>query len=214
MPRQRSSPRTIGDRLARIGAKQPPPFAHHCLPDSYVITEQRELLRLVPPRGDAEQPPRLVAPRPVGLTAMGVDPESGEHYVDLCFEAHGGAWRTKELRRDHIAVSRLLASVAAFGVPVTTNTAPELTKFLSAYQVCNAEKIGPRVILRRQGYHGSTSEPWYACGDRAIGPFAPTTITYAPNCEVRPCREPFVATFRHRARSPRRSWVRVHPGAT
>jgi len=118
----------------------------------------------------------LVLPTPVIVTERMVDRASGDESVKLAF-LDQGRWRTIIAPRDIIATASKITTLARTGLPVTSNTAAELVRWISDYLAVNAAALPVIVTSSVLGWQGAAS---FLLPDRLLtASTLDTVITFA-----------------------------------
>jgi len=94
-----------------------------------------------------------VLPTPAIVTERMVDRASGDESIKLAF-LDQGRWKSIVAQRDITATASKITALARSGLPVTSNTAAELVRWISEYMAINTDILPVIVTSSVLGWHG------------------------------------------------------------
>ena len=114
-----------------------------------------------------------VVPAPLVVTGRHISVEEGYESLELCW-LRDGEWRRRVVPRDVLASKVKIVELAAYGLPVTSETSSRVVKYLADFEAANLDRL-PRVAVSHSlGWAPDMhSFLWGETLLRAAGPAAP-----------------------------------------
>ena len=109
----------------------------------------------------------VVATAPILLIGRSRHIQECVEYVELAWLADE-KWCHRTVPRAVIADRSKLVGLAAYGLPVTSNTAGDLVDYLAASEASNAAVLSATVVTDQMGFHTVAGEELFVCGERII----------------------------------------------
>jgi hypothetical protein len=118
--------------------------------------------------------PLTVALAPVVITERFTDVVEGIEALKLAWY-RDDQWQSRVVDRNTIANAHLLNDLAAFGVPVTSNTARALVQYLAEYEADNLATLPRAKVSPKMGWLGTQGADGFLWGCRLIRHTPPRT---------------------------------------
>ena len=103
---------------------------------------------------------------PVIIAGRTADEASGEESLALVM-LRDGEWKQRMVARKIIANQQLILELASYGLPVNSNNAKDVVKYLSDFEAVNREKLPVATTTHCLGWHGRNR---FLCGKSLITP--------------------------------------------
>ena len=114
-----------------------------------------------------------VAPRPLFIVGAAVNPATGQHFVELAWQATTGRDERRTVPRKEVFGLRDLTALAAFGAPVNQLNAGAVMAYLSAFEELNSDLLTPRLLVDRMGWADLDGDGRaFVVGEEVFGPGA------------------------------------------
>ena len=97
----------------------------------------------------------LVMDWPVLVTERGVDASKETLFITLAWFADG-RWHQKVIDRSVVASARSVVDLAAFGIPVNSNTASKFVRYIADFEAANLDALPVGNVVHQLGWHGES----------------------------------------------------------
>lgn len=88
-----------------------------------------------------------------------------------------GVWQSRVVARELLATARSITELAAFGIPVTSNSSADLVQYLADFEARNLANLPREAISRILGWQGTDGQNSFLCGtELLVGGSTPTAI--------------------------------------
>jgi hypothetical protein len=143
-------PRSPLQLARKVRALNDAPISEHLrLPEGYEVQKDGTLWKL----GDEKHGDVKIARNAILITRYLDDYYTNEARVDVCYQ-RDGTWVTMCVGRKALADSRtMVAELAGFGAPVTSNSAPKLVDWLEDLERVNGGRLERLACVNRAGWH-------------------------------------------------------------
>jgi hypothetical protein len=166
--------REIAEQLslsrAQASGPEPPRLLKDVLPDAPVPAETK-----IPPGWDVTATSILSWRKgivgeissPIAIAGRGRDTARGTEHVWLVWFREG-AWHQRIVEREILANTQKILALAAFGLPVTSNSAKLVVQYLADFEAVNMEVLPVAKVSRKLGYQGHNGDKGFLWGRTLI----------------------------------------------
>jgi putative DNA primase/helicase len=144
-------------------------FSDAALPPGYQIPHGYSVTRDAVLQHTDDDECVTIAHAPIFIDALYRDGDTDREAVRLVWYRRG-EWVRRVVPRSTVAVTRDLANLAEYGLPVTSVTAGRLAQYLAAVEAENEQRIPQSSVTERCGWHGSA----FVLPGETVGGSSPT----------------------------------------
>lgn len=144
-------------------------------PDDYVLTQMVPAVERSEPRMIAGE--RVFQSIPVSLDPILITRQIGhvqtsDLLLEVAWRNAKGQWKTGIFEREVLMSSRKIVDTSREGMPVSSTNAPELVRWLQAYEHQNQLSLPRGFVTHSMGWQGTQDDPTksgFLCGTQQIG---------------------------------------------
>lgn len=114
----------------------------------------------------------VAIPAPLVITRRLTDVEGEAEYLGVAWP-RDGRWHAEVVPRANVAASRTIVELAAYGAPVTSNTASIAVQYLADYEAYNLEILPRSRVARHLGWQGPGGRDGFLWGTELLGQCEP-----------------------------------------
>lgn len=128
-------------------------------PSNYIINAQGSGAPCVLYDKPGSDRPFQVSHRPIMISRITENIETGDEMSELAFMRHG-RWKKQIFPSEDLANSTTICTIGRrVGAPITSANAAEVVKYLQSFEEENEGRIPVSFSTRRMGWHGTKEEP-------------------------------------------------------
>jgi uncharacterized protein (DUF927 family) len=110
----------------------------------------------------------LIAPAPFFISGRSSNIDTREERLELTY-LRDGSWRSMRLDRSSAMDHRRIATMAAYGLPITSLNGRDVVQFLQAFEAANSDHIPHQHTIAGFGWKEDGGRRFYVLGRQAIG---------------------------------------------
>jgi putative DNA primase/helicase len=191
--KQQAQQLVVSSQAASDTDGEDPIAVHEILPDSpvsddIIVPEGWTLNAEGIAKGTSEDV-EVSIPAPMVITRRFTEVDDDAEHVGVAWP-RDGTWHEQIVPRTTVVDTRTVLKLAAFGAPVTSNTAKEVVQFLADFEAHNLEMLPRALAARQHGWQGEGGHHGFLWGQELFRQEAPAarsmtdTTTAAGNLEV------------------------------
>jgi uncharacterized protein (DUF927 family) len=126
------------------------PVSVNCtLPLHYTFSPSKAIKRIIDAKQNKDE---FIVPCPLFITSRGIDIKTQKETVELSW-IRDNEWKFKEVDRSYICKHTKIVDLADYGLPVTSDSAKQITSYLQWYEAINFEHIPVTTNTSQMGWN-------------------------------------------------------------